>query len=103
MEGLAARDVTDAARGLQKCDDDGRRRLAALSGFQWVSACVVAGLRPRPVPDEYWVTDHDCACVGCLCGEDVNVLLAAYPTPCDCGRWFFYDGTAVLSLVQPMA
>lgn len=92
---------SQATWALAKSDEEGRRVLAPLSGFQWVGAFMAAGLGSVEVPAEHWTADEDgggFVVVRCLCGEAPHAWAAAYPTRCGCGRWFFYDGTTVLSL-----
>lgn len=91
---------------LLKRDDDEERWPARLSGFQYMAVFMRSGMRPRTVPAANWTVAHtednsDSAVVRCHCDAEVRVNLAAYPVQCACKRWFFYDGTAVWSLVRP--
>lgn len=94
----------DVADALLKTDDHDRRLPAPLSGFQWVQKLLEWGMPYRQVPREHWEPkphrDGDHAMVRCVCGEGRDVSLGAYPTRCECERWFFYDGTVVWCLAR---
>lgn len=95
----------DVAEALLKADDQGRRLPAPLSGFRWVQKLLEWGVPYRQVPADHWEAkpgaQGDRAEVRCLCGEIRLAHLAAFPVACECGRWFFYDGTCVWSLASP--
>jgi hypothetical protein len=76
-----------------------------LTGFTFMGAFLQAGLRPASVPDDSWRRGQrdgaTAAMIKCPCGQRPTVFVGVYPEPCPCGRWFFFDGTSVLSLVPP--
>jgi hypothetical protein len=76
------------------------RRVGA---FQLLGALMQAGLPNRVVPEQWWTRTKtedgfDAVEIACPCGHRPIVELAAYPTQCQCQRWFFYAGPEVLSL-----
>lgn len=83
--------------------DDGEPH--RLTGFSFMGVYLQGGLNPREVPQEFWdfaeANGATVAAVRCPCGVADDVPLGEHPTKCDCGRWYFFDGTDVLSLVPP--
>lgn len=78
-----------------------------LTGFAFLGVFLRAGLRYKLVPQEFWAETAEggltVAEVACPCGHSPQARVAAYPTPCECERWFFFDGTDVWALNTPEA
>lgn len=54
------------------------------------------------VPDEFWTqVDEGKFAVACPCGVDHVVDGRGYPTSAVCGRYFLYDGEALLVAFSP--
>lgn len=90
-------DVEQALRG-----DTPRR----LSGFEFMGVALRAGVSSREVPPEYWhgaadLEGHAQAAIECPCGHRPVVTIGVHASKCECQRWFFYTGTAVLALAAP--
>lgn len=83
----------------------GERDPRKLTGFDFMAVFAQGGLKPRDVPHKFWKRgERDGATtaeVSCPCEDKVELFVGEYPTKCGCGRWYFYDGTVVRSLVPP--
>jgi hypothetical protein len=90
---------------LTKHDALGRPVLTRVSPFSFMQVLVRGGLALNEVPDNHWAKEFidggDCARVKCACGCEPVVHIAAMPTKCECGRWFFFDATGVYSMCKP--
>lgn len=85
--------------------------LHKLGGYVTALLLTRAGVKPRIVPRDHWAPasalartpDQSCAqaVVACPCGAVTTVELAMAPTPCECERWFFYDGSDVWVFNSP--
>ena len=75
---------------------DPHRLFHGIGGALWLAERIPA----REVPPEFWAldtsdADEPMAIVACPCSASPQVRLLGAITPCECERYFFFDGRTV--------